>query len=151
MVGPAFLGDIAIENGRIREVGENLSFPDAETIELAGAAVMPGLIDAHCHIGMWEDGIGAEGDDGNEESDPITPEMRAIDAINPFDRCFEEARENGVTTVVTGPGSANVIGGTFAALKTSGNSVEEMLIKSPMALEPASPISSLLGVALYHR
>ena len=61
---------------------------------------MPGIVDAHCHIGMWEDGIGFEGSDGNEATDPVTPELRAIDGINPEDHCFREARENGITTVV---------------------------------------------------
>jgi imidazolonepropionase-like amidohydrolase len=94
-------------------------------------------VDAHCHIGMWEDGIGFEGSDGNEATDPVTPELRAIDGINPEDNCFREARENGITTVVTGPGSANVIGGQFAALKTYGRRVDDMVIKEPLALKVA--------------
>ena len=81
--------------------------------------------------------MGEEGSDGNEYSDPITPQLRAIDGLNPFDPCFAEAYRAGVTTVVTGPGSANVIGGQFAALKTYGNSVEEMLIKDPVAMKAA--------------
>ena len=74
---------------------------------------MPGLIDAHCHVGMFEDSLGFEGDDGNEDSDPIMPHLRAIDGINPFDRGFKDAYNAGVTTVVTGPGSANPVGGQF--------------------------------------
>ena len=94
----------------------------------------PGIVDPHCHIGMWEDGIDEEGADGNEMTAPITPELRAIDAINPMDRCFKEALDGGVTTVVTGPGSANVISGQFAAIKTGGNCVDDMIIKAPCAL-----------------
>ena len=97
----------------------------------------PGFIDAHCHIGMFEDGMGFEGDDGNEYSNPVTPELRAIDAINPFDRCFEEACRGGVTSVVTGPGSANVIGGQFVAMKTAGSRVEDMIIREPIAMKAA--------------
>jgi imidazolonepropionase-like amidohydrolase len=103
MAQPAFHGDVLIENGRISAVGEALRAPDnAQTMDCAGRYVLPGFIDAHCHIGMWEDGMGEEGADGNESSDPITPEMRAVDGINPFDPCFAEARAAGVTTVLTG-------------------------------------------------
>jgi len=86
---------------------------------------------------MWEDSVGFEGDDGNEATDPVTPHLRAIDAVYYLDRAFEEARENGVTTVVTGPGSANVIGGQFVALKTYGRRIEEMVVKDPVAMKVA--------------
>ena len=82
--------------------------------------------------------MGEEGSDGNEMTDPITPELRAVDGLNPFDPCFREAREGGVTTVVTGPGSANVIGGQFAALKTYGRSIEEMTLRDPIAMKAAT-------------
>ena len=134
--GP-FVGDILLENGKIRQMGRGLEAPEAQTLDLAGLFVMPGIVDAHCHIGMWEDGIRAEGDDGNECGGPITPELRAVDAINPYDRCFEEACQGGVTTCVTGPGSANVLGGQFAALKTKPGSVEEKLIAAPVAMKSA--------------
>lgn len=135
----SFKGDILIEGGRIKAVGPDISneAAGAEVIDLTGMTVIPGLIDAHCHIGMFEDSMGFEGDDGNEMSDPSTPDMRAIDGINPFDRCFEEALEGGVTTCVTGPGSANVLGGTFAAIKTHGKCVEDMLLRSPVAMKAA--------------
>lgn len=104
-------GSILIEHGKIIAIGENVEAPtDAEVIDASGKLVFPGFIDAHCHLGMWEDSIGFEGADGNESVDPVTPHLRAIDAIYPMDRTFEEAREGGVTTVCTGPGSANVIG-----------------------------------------
>lgn len=82
-------GQIIIENGKIKEIGSNLIIPaGAEVIDAEGLLVTPGLIDAHCHIGLWEEGIGFEGEDGNEAVDPITPHLRAIDGINPMDRAF---------------------------------------------------------------
>lgn len=132
-----FTGDLLIRDGRIAALGKGLSAEEADCIDATGCTVLPGFIDPHCHIGMWEDGMGDEGADGNECSDPITPQMRAIDGLNPFDPCFAEARAAGITTVVTGPGSANVIGGQFAALKTAGHSVEDMLIKTPVAMKAA--------------
>ena len=137
MEGEPFVGDVLIDGGKIRAVGPALSAADAETVDVTGKYVLPGFVDAHCHIGMWEDGMGEEGADGNEFSDPLTPQMRAVDGVNPFDPCFREACRAGVTTAVTGPGSANVIGGTFAALKTSGDSVEDMLLRDPVAMKAA--------------
>ena len=134
-------GDI-IDNGavifddKIQYVGEDTNkFEADEVVDAAGLWVTPGLIDAHCHVGMFEDSLGFEGSDGNEDSDPITPHLRAIDGINPFDRAFEEARKAGITTVVTGPGSANPIGGQFAAIKTAGICVDDMIIKAPCAMK----------------
>lgn len=131
-------GDVLIDGDKIKVVGENLDAPEgAQIIDARGMWVMPGIIDAHSHIGMWEDGIGFEGADGNEATDPVTPHLRAIDGINPDDNCFKEAREHGITTVVTGPGSANVIGGQFAAIKTYGRRIDDMIVKEPLALKVA--------------
>jgi len=131
-------GDILVDGKKIKAVGENLDAPEGtKELDARGMWVLPGIVDPHCHIGMWENGIGFEGDDGNEATDPVTPELRAIDAVNPEDYCFQEAREHGVTTVVTGPGSANVIGGQFAALKTFGHSVDDMIVKAPLAVKVA--------------
>ncbi|HNZ82672.1 MAG TPA: amidohydrolase, partial [Sedimentibacter sp.] len=131
-------GQIIIENGKIKAVGRNLDIPeDAEIFDAEGLLVTPGLVEAHCHLGMFEEGIGFEGDDGNESVEPITPQLRAIDGINPMDQGFEDAREGGVTTAVTGPGSANVIGGTFAAIKTYGKKIDDMVIKEPVAMKVA--------------
>lgn len=131
-------GSILIKDGKIVEVGEDLKVPEnAEVIDAQGKMITPGFIDAHCHLGMFEEGIGFEGSDGNEMTDPITPQLRAIDSINPMDISFREAYEGGVTTAVTGPGSANVIGGTFAALKTYGHRVDDMVIKDPVAMKIA--------------
>ncbi len=134
---PAFQGDVLVRDGKIAALGANIEAADATCMDASGCTITPGFIDAHCHVGMWEDGMGDEGADGNETSDPITPQMRAIDGLNPFDPCFREACAAGITTVVTGPGSANVIGGQFAALKTYGVSVENMLVKAPVAMKAA--------------
>jgi imidazolonepropionase-like amidohydrolase len=110
---------------------------EGERLDAAQGHICPGLIDAHCHLGLFGDGLGFEGDDGNEATDPCTPQLRAIDGVNPLDRCFQEAREAGVTTVLTGPGSANPISGQFAALKTYGRWVDEMVVKAPVAMKLA--------------
>ena len=138
MEGPTIPdGYILIKNGKIEAVGEMEAVPneEKECLDLKGKTVTPGFIDAHCHIGMWEDALGIEGDDGNEDTDPSTPQLRAIDAVNPFDRCFEEALDAGVTTVLTGPGSANPIAGQFAAMKTYGKVIDEMVIRAPAAMK----------------
>ena len=137
MAGPEFVGDIAVENGKIIALGEELPAENAQVRDVSGCYVMPGIVDAHCHIGMWEDSMGTEGADGNECTNPVTPELRAIDAINPYDRCFTEACAAGVTTCVTGPGSANVVGGQFVAMKTAGDSVEDMTLRFPVAMKAA--------------
>ncbi|NLP00489.1 MAG: amidohydrolase [Clostridiaceae bacterium] len=134
-------GFISVKDGKISGIGDMADMPvisSSDTvIDASGMILMPGLIDSHCHIGMVEDSVGFEGDDVNEMTDPVTPQLRAIDGIYHSDRAFEEARQNGVTTVVTGPGSSNVICGQFAALKTYGRTVDEMVIKAPCAMKIA--------------
>lgn len=131
-------GQVLVDNGRIVSVGKEVSVPEnCEVIDANGGYIMPGIIDAHCHIGMWEDGLGFEGADGNEITDPATPQLRAIDAINPMDRSFVEAYENGVTCVCTGPGSANVIGGQFATIKTKGKRIDNMILQQNAAMKVA--------------
>ncbi len=131
-------GCILIDNGKIIDIQEKIDTPlGATVIDAQGLLVMPGIIDAHCHLGMWEDSIGFEGADGNEMTSPITPHLRAIDAINPMDRTFKDAYEAGVTTVMTGPGSANVIGGQFAVIKTYGKRIDDMILKAPAAIKVA--------------
>lgn len=130
--------DVLIEKGKIKKVGKSVkAAKDVEVIDCEGKVVMPGFVDAHCHLGLWEDAIGFEGDDGNEMTDPITPHLRGIDAMNPMDVNFKEAREGGVTTAVAGPGSANIIGGQFAAVKTYGDRIDDMIIKAPLAMKCA--------------
>lgn len=129
---------ILINNGKICDIGSNIIIPEnTEIIDGKNGFLMPGIIDAHCHVGMWEDGLGFEGSDGNETTDPVTPHLRAIDAINPVDRCFQEALDVGITTVATGPGSANVIGGTFATMKTYGKTIDDMVIDDCTAMKSA--------------
>ena len=132
-------GSVLIDdNGKIAAVGENIPVPQgAEIIDAQGRLVTPGLVEAHCHIGLDNEGIGWEGHDYNEIVEPITPQMRAIDSINPQDEAFGNAIRGGVTTACTGPGSANVIGGTFVAIKLYGNRVDNMILRDPLAMKCA--------------
>lgn len=132
-------GDILIKDGKISRIGEDLSqyIGEEEVIDAKGLLIFPGFIEAHCHLGLHEEGNNGAGNGTNEASEPITPQMRAIDGINPFDGGFQYAREAGVTTAVIGPGSANVIGGQFAAVKTSGICIDDMIIKEPVAIKVA--------------
>jgi imidazolonepropionase-like amidohydrolase len=125
-------GYVLIDGSKIVAVGAGTA-PDGYTpapedliIDVSGKVLLPGLIDAHNHVGLFDDGLDMEGDDGNEITDPITPQLRAIDGIYHADRCFIEALSHGITTVMTGPGSANVIGGQFALLNTFGESTDQM-------------------------
>ncbi len=133
------VGYIMVRDGIICEVGVGQADPlralEEEKIDLQGMDVYPGFIDAHTHLGMFENGLTFEGDDGNEMSDPVTPHLRAIDAINPMDRCFEDAIFAGITTVLTGPGSSNPIGGQFAAIKTYGKRIDKMVLKEPACIK----------------
>ena len=133
-------GYVAVSGDKIAKVGPMEECPghwEGETLDGEQGHVLPGFVDAHSHLGMFGDAQGFEADDGNEATDPCTPHLRAIDAINPLDRCFQEARAAGVTTVLTGPGSANPISGQFAAIKTAGCWVDEMVIKAPVAMKLA--------------
>ncbi len=131
-------GQILIEDGIIKAVGKDLEIPeDADVIDVSGCIVTPGLIDAHCHIGIMEEGIGFEGDDTNEITNPITPHMRAIDGINPICEEFEEAIKGGITTAVVAPGSANIIGGHACAIKTYGKRIDNMIVKNPIGMKIA--------------
>jgi len=130
-----------LENGyiifeeTIQEIGDMAAFPGGDALDGAGLALYPGFIDAHTHLGMYGDALGFEADDLNEATDPSTPALRALDAVNPFDPCFGEALRAGVTAVVTGPGSANPIAGQMIAMKTYGSTVDEMLLKAPVAMK----------------
>lgn len=139
MAGAAYeRGVVLIDNGKIKGVGNRIRVPkEAQIIDAAGKTVMPGLIDPHCHVGIFEEIYRVEGSDGNENTDPVTPHLRAIDAVYPEDEGFRDALSGGVTTVVTGPGSANVIGGEMLAMKTYGHIIDKMVIKAPVGLKIA--------------
>ncbi|WP_317315039.1 amidohydrolase [Holdemanella biformis] len=133
-----FVGDFRIDKGVFTQVGKNLTPDVGEDVQdLNGLFVFPGLVESHCHLGMEETAIRFEGDDVNEITDPITPNMRGIDGCNPMDETVELALKGGVTTVAAGPGSANVLGGTFFAYKTKGNCIDEMTIQNPIAMKAA--------------
>ncbi|HWQ71439.1 MAG TPA: amidohydrolase [Desulfitobacteriaceae bacterium] len=138
MTGQEFSGGILIEGTKITALGEGIKVPpEAGVIDAAGCLVLPGFIDAHCHVGIGEEIYRLEGDDLNETSDPITPELRAIDGINPEDEGFRDARLGGVTAVFSTPGSGNVIGGTGVVLKTAGKIVDKMILRDPAGLKVA--------------
>lgn len=126
------------DNGKIAQIAEKIEAPEgAVVVDAEGRLATPGCVEAHCHIGLHNAGLRWEGADYNESTDPVTPQMRAIDSIYPMDEYFDLAIRGGVTTACTGPGSANVVGGTFAAIKLSGNRIDDMIIKSPAAMKCA--------------
>ena len=130
-------GDILIDNGKIKAVGKDLAVDAKQVIDASGFNIYPGLIEAHCHLGLHESSIQFEGNDVNESTDPITPQLRAIDGINPMDETVRLACSHGVTSVCAGPGSANVIGGTFTTYKTNGTCIDKMIIKDNVAMKVA--------------
>ncbi len=130
-------GSFLVENGKFTKlhVEEDL---DCQTFDFNGMFVTPGLIDVHTHLGVFEEGVGQDGHDFNEVSSPVTPHVRAMDGINPNDRAFLDARKGGVTTVQIMPGSANVIGGEMLVVKTYGNIVDQMAIRTLSGLKAAT-------------
>ncbi|KHD35654.1 amidohydrolase [Clostridium acetobutylicum] len=131
-------GCVLIDNGKIVDVNENIKEnKDMKVIDVSNLTVIPGIIDAHCHIGIDEQDIGKVGLDINEVSNPVTPNLRAIDAINPMDSAFNDAVMGGITGVMTGPGSANVIGGQFVFMKTYGKCIDDMVVLEPAAVKAA--------------
>ena len=138
MAGKELLGSILIDGTKIAAIGEHLEVgADAQIIEAVGCVVLPGFIEAHCHVGLGEEIYQTEGDDTNEMTDPITPELRAIDGINPEDEGLRDARLGGVTAVFSAPGSGNVIGGTGVVIKTAGKVVDRMIVREPAGLKVA--------------
>ncbi|MDR8018087.1 amidohydrolase [Nesterenkonia aerolata] len=138
VVGEPFDGDLMITEGRIAALGPELEVPQGhEVIDARGRWLLPGLVDAHVHLGVHEEGDGWAGDDTNETTDPVTAAVRAVDAINPADSGFDDALAGGVTSVNVNPGSANPIGGLTAAIKTHGRMVDEMVMRAPSGLKAA--------------
>lgn len=133
-----FSADILIDAGKIQEIGINLSTPDGcNVMDATGLHIYPGFVEAHCHTGLDGTAIGYEGHDYNELNDPVTPQLRAVDGINPLDPAFKEAALAGVTCIATGPGSSNAIGGSFAVIKTVGRRADDMIVKAPAAMKCA--------------
>jgi len=131
-------GTVLFSTPKIIAVGDNITVPrEAEVIDATGKYVLPGFIDAHCHVGIVEEIYREEGDDANEYTGPVNPHLRAIDAVDPADLAFGDALAGGVTTVVTTPGSANIIGGEMVALKTTGTVLDDMIIRFPVGLKAA--------------
>lgn len=128
-------GFVEFAQGMITRVCGGLPADHGEIVDCKGLTLLPGFIDAHTHLGIAEDSLDFEGDDTNEDSEPITPQMRALDGINPFDRCFSEARAAGITTAAVSPGSANPIGGQICVVKTVGKRVDSMVVKAPAAIK----------------
>ena len=131
--------DILIEGSKIKAIGtfNEQDYPEAIIIDAKNQFVMPGIVDPHCHIGIDQSTIGWAGNDTNEITNPVTPELKGIDGIKACDEAFETALKGGVTTVCTGPGSANIIGGTFCALKTFGKTVEDKCMVAELAMKMA--------------
>ena len=131
-------GQVLIDDGKIVSIGQKVNAPaGCEVFDATGMLITPGLIDAHTHIGLHEEAVRWEGADYNEMSGPVTPQMRGIDGLNPMDEGLALALSGGVTSAVTGPGSANVIGGTFLAVKLYGDCVDEMVLRDPVAMKAA--------------
>ena len=140
MDGPAIhRGYVWVEGSRIAGVGTMDDLPPEDrcgpVVDVQGGHVLPGLLDIHCHLGMIGTAVGFEGEDVNEETAPCTPQLRGLDGVDPLDAAFGEARRAGVTCVVTGPGSANAIGGQMVALKTRGTIADQMVVRAPAAMK----------------
>ena len=134
----AFVADILIEDGKIKEIGKNLVVPEGtEIIDASGKEIYPGFVEAHGHIGLDGHGIGYEGTDYNEMNDIVCPQLRGIDGVKPMQPTFENAARGGVTCVCVGPGSANVLGGTFTTIKTVGKRVDDMVVRDAVAMKCA--------------
>ncbi len=143
----AYPSEILIQNGKITEIGREINYeaPDLRILDAKEGFIMPGLIDCHTHLGIIEESTGKIGVDNNETSDPVTPHLRGIDAINPMDIAFGDAVRSGVTTVMSGPGSNNVVGGLSTAIKTHGTIIDHMILRDPIGLKIAlgeNPIST---------
>lgn len=132
-----FSADVLVQAGKIAGIGRNLDAKGEEVFDAAGLNLYPGFVEAHCHIGLHGYGIGYEGADYNEMNDTLVPQLRAIDGVEPTDQALREAARAGVTTICTGPGSANVLGGTFLAIKTVGNRVDDMVVRDNVAMKCA--------------
>lgn len=144
-----FYGDLLIENWKIKKIAETIEVTEEmEVLDAEGLSVFPGFIDAHSHIGISEEKISVQCDESNEGTTPVTPAMRAIDAINPMDSAFHNAIASGITGVMAGPGSANPIGGQFAFIKTHGRCIDDMVVLAPAAIKVAFGENPMMNYGL---
>ncbi|WP_028279608.1 amidohydrolase [Arthrobacter sp. H5] len=138
IVGAPFNGTVVMEDGKVSALGADVQAPaGADVVDAEGQWLLPGLVDAHVHLGTHEEGEGSAGDDTNEMTDPVTAGVRALDAVNPYDPGFDDALKGGITAVNVNPGSGNPIGGLAVAIHTHGRYIEEMLLRSPSGLKSA--------------
>ncbi len=138
MAGEDYVGNLLIEDNKIKAIGKDIVAPEgAKVVDASGCLVTPGIVDGHSHLGMWLESIRFEGSNGNETSDPITPQVRALDSFNPTSECITEALDAGVTTVCICPGSANVFGGSCSVIKLVGDCIDDMIISKDMAMKCA--------------
>ncbi|MGI6085166.1 MAG: amidohydrolase [Acetivibrionales bacterium] len=131
-------GNILVKDDKIVDIGDKISISEkdaCQVIDASGCWVLPGLIESHCHVGIIEERKGFEGDDCNEKNEPITPYLRALDAINPMDSAFHNALSAGITGLMVGPGSSNIVGGQFAFIKAYGRSIDKMVVLEPAAMK----------------
>lgn len=131
-------GDVLIENGKILKVGKNLlTDSNVKIIDCGNLYLLPGFIDVHTHLGLYDEGTGWAGNDANETAEAMTPHIRAIDGVYPLDPAFTDAIKSGITTAHVMPGSANVIGGTTSVIKTTGKNVKKMIVQEIAGLKLA--------------
>ncbi|MET3695974.1 imidazolonepropionase-like amidohydrolase [Bacillus oleivorans] len=130
--------DVLIQDGKIKKIGENITSPlSVSIVDGTGQYLLPGFIDVHTHLGLYDEGTGWAGNDANETIEPITPHIRAKDGVYPLDPAFSDAIRYGITTVHVMPGSANVIGGTTSVIKTAGKHIDNMIVKDIAGLKIA--------------
>lgn len=135
---PIYNGDIIVEKGKISAIGKHLPVnANTKIIDCGSGFLMPGFIDVHTHLGLYDEGTGWAGNDANETIEPLTPHIRALDGVYPFDHAFSDAVKYGITTVHVMPGSSNVIGGTTSVIKTSGSNIDKMMVKETAGLKIA--------------
>lgn len=132
-----FIGDILVKDDKIFKIGTELAHEADEIIDATGLQVYPGLVEAHSHLGLKGYAVRYEGIDNNERNDSVTPHLDAIDGFNPQDKTVKTAALAGITTVATGPGSSNVLGGTFMVVKTAGKKVDDMIVLRKVAMKCA--------------
>ncbi|PEA53288.1 amidohydrolase [Bacillus pseudomycoides] len=138
ITSPKLQGDVLVENNKIIALEQFIeASKDMTVIDARGLHLLPGFIDVHTHLGLYDEGTGWAGNDANETAEVLTPHIRSLDGIHPFDVAFQDALQSGITTVHVMPGSQNVIGGTTCVIKTAGNSIDHMVIQEPAGLKIA--------------